>query len=93
MLPKRKGWSSWKKNFLLHKSAKFSKIREWRRFPVVQLNSIEGEIDYSSDPLISEEMRLDELEYINIFHQTNDQPLTWVKESTYKVKKRLDYNQ
>jgi hypothetical protein len=89
---KRKGWSRWKKNFLLHKSPKFSKMREWRFFPVVQLNLIEGKTSYSSDTISSSEMRLDEIEYVNEFHKENDQPLIWVKESDYKVKKRLDNN-
>ena len=93
MTPKSKSHFRRKKNFLLHHLPKLRRSKERRRFPVVQLNLIEGEIDYSSDPLILEEMRLDELEYINIFHQTNNQPLTWVKESTYKVRKRLDNNQ
>ena len=93
MTTKRKGWSRWKKNFLLHKSPKFSKRKGWRIFPVVQLNLIEGETSYSSDPIVSSEMRLDEIEYINNFHKENNQPLTWVKESDYKAEKRLDYNQ
>lgn len=92
MTPKSKSHFRRKKNFLLHKSPKLRRSKGWRRFPVVQLNLIGNEIDYSSDPIASEEMRLDELEYINIFHQTNDQPLTWVKESEYKVKKRIDNN-
>ena len=91
MLPKRKGHSRWKRNFFLHKSPKLRRSKEWKRFPVVQLNLIEGEIDYSSNALTSEEMRVDEIEYINIFHRTNGQPLIWLKESEYKVKKRL-YN-
>lgn len=67
-------------------------MREWRFFPVVQLNLIEGKTSYSSDTISSSEMRLDEIEYVNEFHKENDQPLIWVKESDYKVKKRLDNN-
>ena len=68
-------------------------MREWRIFPVVQLNLIEGKTSYSSDTILSSEMRLDEIEYVNKFHKENDQPLIWVKESEYKVKKRIDNNQ
>lgn len=91
MLPKSKSNFRRKKNFLLHTLPKLRRSKEWRRFPVVQLNLIEGKIDYSSDAHSSQAMRVDEIEYINIFHKTNDQPLIWVKESEYKVKKRL-YN-
>lgn len=91
MTPKSKSHFRRRKNFLLHKAPKLRRFKEWRRLPVVQLNLIENEVDYSSNPIASEEMRSDELEYINIFHKTNDQPLIWIKESEYKVKKRL-YN-
>ena len=88
MLPKSKSNFRRKKNFLLHTLPKLRRSKEWRRFPVVQLNLIEGKIDYSSDAHSSQAMRVDEIEYINIFHKTNDQPLILGKRIRVQSKKK-----
>ena len=88
MFKKSNSWSRRKKNFLLHKLARINWYKKRRRQQVVQLKIIEGQIQYNSDPLQSDEMRDDEILYINIFHKENHQSLIWVKEREHKCEKR-----
>lgn len=56
---------------------------------MVQVPLVDGKACVEQSPIISTDMREDELEYMNEFHRINNQSLVWIKESEYKTKKRL----
>ena len=86
MFKKSKSWTRQKKWFHKLHRIRWWKIRE--RFPVVQLEIIEGQIQYNSEPIQTGEFRFNELDYMNEFHEENNQSLIWIRETQYKCEKR-----
>ena len=85
---KRKSWSRQKKHFFLHTLRRINWFKKRERHSVVQLEIIEGQIQYNCEPIQTDDMRPDEVLYINIFHKENNQSLIWVRETQYKCEKR-----
>ena len=75
-------------NYLLQLYIHHQPQHYMERHPSVQLEIIEGEIQYNSEPIQTDEMRFNEVDYMNEFHKENNQSLIWVRDTEYKCEKR-----